>query len=73
LLSDPDLELAQEYTEIKSHDDHGQILVPATFIVDTDGMVRYEHVGGNPANRTYANKVRATIRHYDCRDPYGDE
>ncbi|MFB6218467.1 MAG: peroxiredoxin family protein, partial [Halobacteriaceae archaeon] len=69
LLSDPELSMA-EWTGIEHNDDHGDILVPGTFIVDTEGMVRYEHVGDNPADRTYANYVRAAIRSHDCRDPY---
>jgi peroxiredoxin len=73
LLSDPALELAEEYTEIEDNAAHGEILVPATFIVDTDGIVRYEQVGENAADRTYANYTRAAIRDHDCRDPYEDE
>ena len=70
LLSDPDLDMAGTYTGTEDHDEHGEILRPATFIVDTDGVVRYEHLGEHPGDRTYANKTRAAIRHYDCRNPY---
>jgi peroxiredoxin len=70
LLSDPDLELAEAYTGIEDNDAHGEILVPGTFVVDTDGVVRYEHVGENAGDRTYANYTRAAIRDHDCRDPY---
>lgn len=46
-----------------------KILRPATFIVDTDGVVRYEHLGEHPGDRTYATRTRAAIRHHDCRGP----
>jgi peroxiredoxin len=72
LLSDPDLTLST-YCGVQDHDAHGEILKPGTFVVDEAGVVRYEHVGVNAADRTYANYVRAAVRDHDCRDPYGDD
>jgi peroxiredoxin len=72
LLADPELTTA-EYSGVEDNDSHGEILKPGTFVVDAEGVVRYEHVGANAADRTYANYVRAAIRDHDCRDPYGDD
>jgi peroxiredoxin len=52
LLSDPDLELGEAYPGIEDSDARGETPVPGTFIVDADGVVRYEHVGENAADRT---------------------
>jgi len=33
-----------------------------TYIIDTDGIVRYEQVADHPGDRTYGNYVRYYIR-----------
>jgi peroxiredoxin len=62
LLSDPDLDVAEAYTGVEETDEHGPIPIAGTFVVDTAGVVRYEQVSENPADRTYANFVRHFVR-----------
>lgn len=69
LLSDPDLEVARAYTGIEESANHGRIPIPGTFLVDTDGIVRYEQISKNPADRTYANYIRHLVNN-DYEDPY---
>lgn len=67
LLSDPSLETAAAYTGIEENDDHGRIPIPGTFIVETDGIVRYEDISERPDDRTYGNTVR-----HQVKDGYGE-
>lgn len=46
---------------------HGTTGIAATYVVDTDGVVRYEQVAEDVTDRTYGNFVR-----YYVRDDYGD-
>lgn len=69
LLSDPDLEVAADYTGVEDNDDHGRIPIPGTFVVDESGVVRYEHVSERPDDRTYANTVRHLVKN-GYRDIY---
>lgn len=62
LLSDPDLEVARAYTGVEDNEAHGRIPIPGTFVVDTDGVVRYAQVAEHTADRTYANFVRLFVR-----------
>lgn len=62
LLSDADLDTVAAYTGVEVNDDHGRIPIPGTFIVETDGVVRYEHVAERPDDRTYANTVRHQVK-----------
>ena len=62
LLSDPDLEVAEAYTGVEETERHGRIPIAGTFVVDPEGVVRYEQVSENPADRTYANFVRHFVR-----------
>jgi alkyl hydroperoxide reductase subunit AhpC len=39
------------------------IAVPATFIVDTDGKVRYRHVGENMTDRAVMDDVLTVLRY----------
>lgn len=73
LLSDPDLSVTERYTGIEDHEHYGQIPHPGTYIVDTDGVVQYEHIAANPSDRTYANYVRHAIWRHDGQDPYPEE
>jgi peroxiredoxin len=54
LLADPDGAVAEQYagTEQTSH---GLTAVVGTYLVDTDGVVRYERVAENVTDRTYGN------------------
>ena len=71
LLSDPDLEVAEAYTGIEDEATHGPIPIAGTFVVDPEGLVRYEQVSETPADRTYANYVRHFVRDGYQR-PYAD-
>lgn len=61
LLADPDGEIAEQYSGTEETS-HGLAGVAATYVVDTDGLVRYEQVADHPADRTYGNWVRYFIR-----------
>jgi len=50
---------------------HGLTGVAATYVVDTDGVVRYEQVADYPADRTHGNWVRYFVRN-DFEDPFGE-
>lgn len=71
LCSDDDLAVAQQYGGTERTESHGEIPVAATYIVDGEGTVRYEQVAENPADRTYANYVRAFVRD-GFEEPYQD-
>jgi len=62
LCSDHDLAVTRQYGGVEQTSDHGTIPKAATYVVDERGTVRYEQVAENPADRTYANYVRAFIR-----------
>lgn len=62
LCSDDDLAVARQYGGTEQTSNHGEIPVSATYVVDEDGTIRYEQIAENPADRTYANYVRAFIR-----------
>lgn len=72
LLADIRLDVVSSYTGIEDNDDRGRIPIPGTFIIDTEGVVRYEHVATRPDDRTYANHVRQVVEH-DYDDPYPGE
>lgn len=72
LLSDVDLDVARAYAGVEDNPKFGEIPVAGTFVVDPDGVVRYAQVAENPADRTYANYVRALIRDGYER-PYTDD
>jgi len=57
LLADPDGEVAEQYggTERTSH---GLTGIAATYVVDSEGTVRFEQVADHPGDRTYGNWVR---------------
>lgn len=69
LLSDPGFETTELYSGVNVHPDYGEHTRAATFVVDTDGMVRYEHVADHSADRTYANTVRYLLKN-DYEDVY---
>lgn len=71
LCSDEDLSVARQYGGIEQTLNHGEIPISATYVVDEDGKVRYEQVAEDPADRTYANYVRAFIRD-GFEEPYED-
>lgn len=70
LLSDPDFEVTRAYTEVASDEQHGEYTRSGTFVVDTDGRVRYEQLASASADRTYANFVRYFIQR-GFEDHYG--
>jgi alkyl hydroperoxide reductase subunit AhpC len=57
LCSDPDLDIARQYTGINRSDIHGESALPGTFVVDPDGIVQYAHRAEDTADRTYANQI----------------
>ncbi|MFB6304411.1 MAG: peroxiredoxin family protein [Haloferacaceae archaeon] len=61
LLADPEGEVAEQYSGVEETS-HGLTGVAGTYVVDTDGVVRYEQVADHPADRTYGNWVRYFIR-----------
>jgi len=70
LLADPDGEVADRYSGTEQTS-HGLTGIAATYVVDEDGTVRYEHVSNDPADRTYGNFLRYYIRG-DYEDPFGE-
>lgn len=67
LLSDPDFEVSKAYSGVGLHDTYGQFTMAATFVVDESGIVRFEHLSEDAADRVYANYLR-----YFIRSDYGD-
>ena len=61
LLADPDGAVAEQYSGTEETS-HGLTGIAATYVVDSDGVVRYEQVADHPADRTYGNWVRYFIR-----------
>lgn len=70
LLADSDGDVAERYSGTEQTS-HGLTGISATYVVDEDGTVRYEHVGNHAADRTYGNWVRYFIRN-DYEDPYDE-
>jgi len=70
LLSDPDGEVAEQYSGTEETS-HGLTGIAGTYVIDSDGVVRYEQVADHPADRTYGNFVRYFIRN-EFADPFGD-
>jgi len=71
LCSDPDLDIARQYTGINRSDIHGESALPGTFVVDPDGIVQYVHRAEDTADRTYANQIRYFVRsEFDYEGPY---
>ena len=69
LLADPDGEVADRYSGTEETS-HGLTGIAGTYVVDTDGVVRYEQVADHPADRTYGNWVRYFVRN-DFEDVFG--
>ena len=69
LLADPDGAVAEQYSGTEETS-HGTTGIAATYVVDTDGVVRYEQVSDHPADRTYGNWVRYFIRN-DFENVFG--
>jgi peroxiredoxin len=67
LLADPDGEVAEQYSGIQETS-RGVTGIAATYVLDEDAVVRYEHVSDHPADRTYGNWVRHFVRN-DYEDP----
>jgi peroxiredoxin len=65
LLADPEGEVAERYSGTEQTS-HGLAGVAGTYLVDTDGVVRYEQVAGDVTDRTYGNHAR-----YILRDDFG--
>ncbi len=61
LLADPDGAVAEQYSGTEETS-HGLTGIAGTYVVDSDGVVRYEQVADHPADRTYGNWVRYFIR-----------
>lgn len=68
LLADPDGEVADQYSGTEETS-HGLTGVAGTYVVDEDGVVQYEQIADDPADRTYGNWVRYFIRN-DYEDPF---
>lgn len=61
LLADPDGAVADQYSGTEETS-HGLTGIAGTYVIDGDGVVRYEQVADHPADRTYGNWVRYFIR-----------
>jgi peroxiredoxin len=61
LLADPDGSVAERYAGVEETS-HGTTAIAATYVVDGDGVVRYEQVADGLADRTYGNWVRYFVR-----------
>jgi len=61
LLADPEGEVAERYSGTE-RTSRGVTGVAATYVIDEDGTVRYEHVADDPGDRTYGNYVRYFVR-----------
>jgi peroxiredoxin len=61
LLADPDGDVADDYSGTEETS-HGLTGIAGTYVVDGDGVVRYEDVSATPADRTYGNWVRYFVR-----------
>ena len=70
LLADPDGEVADQYSGTEETS-HGVTGIAATYVIDTDGVVRYEQVADHPADRTYGNWVRYFVRN-DFENVFGE-
>jgi peroxiredoxin len=70
LLADPEGDVAEQYSGIEQTS-HGVTGIAGTYVVDTDGVVRYEQVADDPADRTDGNWVRYFVRN-DFADPFGE-
>ncbi|WP_049938108.1 peroxiredoxin family protein [Haloplanus natans] len=66
LLADPAGEVAGQYSGTEETS-HGLTGIAATYVIDTDGIVRYEQVADHPGDRTYGNFVR-----YYARNGFSD-
>lgn len=71
LLSDPGFDVSREYSGVTEHSTHGEHTRAGTYVIDPDGVVRYEHVSEHSADRTYANFVRYFLKR-DYEDAYFD-
>lgn len=68
LLADPDGAVAERYSGVEETS-HGVTGIAGTYVVDTDGVVRYEQVADDPGDRTYGNWVRYFVRN-GFEDPF---
>ena len=68
LLADPDGEVAEQYTGTE-RTSHGLTGIAGTYVVDEEGVVRYEQVADHPADRTHGNWVRYFLRN-GFEDPF---
>jgi len=62
--------MADQYSGIEETS-HGVTGIAATYVVDTDGVVRYEQVADHPADRTDGNWVRYVVRN-DFENVFGE-
>lgn len=61
LLADPEGEVAEQYSGTE-RTSHGLTGIAGTYVIDEDGVVRYEQVAAHPADRTTGNRVRYFLR-----------
>ncbi|MFU8867000.1 peroxiredoxin family protein [Natronococcus sp.] len=70
LYADPDGEVANQYSGTEETS-HGLTGISGVYVVDEEGIVRFEQVAAHPADRLYGNWVRYFIRN-DYEDPFGE-
>jgi peroxiredoxin len=66
--ADPDGEVAERYSGTE-RTNHGLTGIAGTYVVDEEGVVRYERVADHPADRTHGNRIRYFIRN-GFEDPF---
>lgn len=60
LLADPTLEVIESWGVA---DAENQIAYPATFVVDTEGKIRYVHIGEDKKDRPVLEDVLTVVRY----------
>lgn len=68
LLADPDGDVVEQYSGTEQTS-HGLTGIAATYVVDEEGVIRYEQVADHPGDRTYGNWVRYFVRN-GFEDPF---
>ena len=61
LFSDPELTVIRSWGLL---DTSAQISVPATFVVDSDNVIRFAHVGDDKADRPVVQDVISVLRYF---------
>lgn len=72
LLSEAELSVLAEYTDVEEHPRFGELPVAGTLMIDAEVTARYAQIAEDSADRTYANYLQAFVRDGFER-PYADD